>query len=101
MLLLTHSLGSWLLFAYMLQPVVSIKSAVLSWTVQVESNSLQRVIVSRLPLLQNLYIDKDGSPEVPQEVKWTKKSLEMISALGDLCSDERPELTLFAGTLTV
>lgn len=63
-----------------------------------ESNALQRLVVSRLPLLTSLHIDKDGSSEVRQNVKWTKKSLDLLAVLEGTISDKCSQLNLFTGT---
>lgn len=72
--------------------------------VQVESKALQRLVMKRLANLRSLYIDKDGSSEVPEDVKWTQKSQDVIAELELVFSTECAQLDFCAfsgpGTFT-
>ena len=64
--------------------------------VQVESKALQRLVTKRMPKLRSLYIDKDGSSDVSQDVKWTRKSQDVIAELELVFSTECAQLDFCA-----
>ena len=61
---------------------------------QVESKSLKRSVIRRLPRLATIFIDKD--PSIPNDVKWTQKSKTVIKHMEDYFSRKRPALQFFS-----